>query len=243
MSRRRLLRGVMSLAAIGAVGGSVHAADEVPGKGTLKKGAVILFQGDSITDADRDDAVEAPNSSKALGKGYAMLSAGALLRAYSGMDLQVYNRGISGNKIPDLEARWQKDTIDLKPDLVSILIGVNDLWHTFAFGSKYKATLEDYDRGYRALIDRTRKALPGVRIVIGEPFTTRTSKEFAPLDGYRAAAKRIASDLSLDFVPYQSAFDEALKSAPAEFWLSDGIHPTPAGHALMVETWRKATGL
>jgi lysophospholipase L1-like esterase len=166
-----------------------------------------------------------------------------LLRAYPELGLQIHNRGISGNKVPDLAERWQKDALDLKPDILSILIGVNDLWHTFAFGNKYKGTVKDYDQGYRALLERTQKEIPGVRIVICEPFTTRTSKEFAPLADYRAVAKTIAKELSLTFVPYQSAFDAALKVAPAEFWLTDGVHPSVAGHALMVETWRKAVGI
>jgi lysophospholipase L1-like esterase len=243
MSRRHLLQGVISLSALGAMNASGQTGSGRLGKTGLKKGSVILFQGDSITDAGRDKKNEVANTEKALGKGYAMMAAGELFRAHSKLDLQIHNRGISGNKIPDLETRWQKDAIDLKPDILSILIGVNDLWHTFAFGNKYKGTIKDYETGYRALIERTQKEIRGVRIVICEPFTTRTSDDFKPLADYRAVAKKIAADMSLPFVPFQSAFDEALKAAPAEFWLTDGIHPSPAGHALMVETWRTAVGV
>jgi lysophospholipase L1-like esterase len=242
-SRRHLLQGIVSLGALGTLSGAAQTTGDRTGKGSLKKGTVILFQGDSITDAGRDKKIELPNSEKSLGMGYAMMAAGELFRACPDLDLQIHNRGISGNKIPDLEARWQKDAIDLKPDILSILIGVNDLWHTFAFGNKYKGTIEDYEKGYRALLERTQKEIPGVRIVICEPFTTRASDDFKPLAGYRAVAKKIAGDMSLTFVPFQSAFDEALKSAPAEFWLTDGIHPSPAGHALMVEAWRGAVGI
>jgi lysophospholipase L1-like esterase len=239
MSRRHLLQGVISLSALGAVGASAQTV----GKTSLRKDGVILFQGDSITDAGRDRKNEVPNTEKGLGKGYAMMAAGELFRAHPKLNLQIHNRGNSGNKIPDLEARWQKDAIDLKPDILSILIGVNDLWHTFAFGNKYKGTIKDYEKGYRALIERTQKEIRGVTLVICEPFTTRASEDFKPLAEYRAVAKKIASDLSLAFVPFQAAFDEAVKAAPAEFWLPDGIHPSPAGHALMVETWRLAAGV
>lgn len=243
MSRRHLLQGALSMGALGACGSHAHAAENSAVKLQLKKGSVILFQGDSITDADRDDKMDVANSEKSLGKGYAMMAAGELFRAHPELNLQIHNRGISGNKIPDLAARWDKDAIALKPDILSILIGVNDLWHTFAFGSKYKATAEDYEKGFRELIARSQKEIPGVKIVICEPFTTRTSDDFKPLADYRAIAQKIAKDLSLTFVPFQAAFDEAVKAAPAAFWLWDGIHPSPAGHALMVETWREAVGI
>lgn len=242
-SRRHVLQQVISLSALGAVSAFAKTTDKTPAKPALKKGAVILFQGDSITDAGRDKKIEVPNSEKSLGKGYAMMAAGELLRAYPGLDLQIHNRGISGNKIPDLEARWQKDAIDLKPDLLSILIGVNDLWHTFAFGNKYKGTIEDYEKGCRALLERTQKEIRGVTIVLCEPFTTRTDENFKPLADYREVVRKIAGDMSLSFVPFQAAFDEAVKAAPPQFWLPDGVHPSPAGHALMVETWRGAVGI
>lgn len=243
VSRRHLLQGALGLGALGALGGLAQAAGPAAGKIQLKQGSVILFQGDSITDAGRAKAVEKPNDEKSLGKGYAMMAAGELLRAYPELELQIHNRGISGHKIPDLAGRWDKDTIALKPDLLSILIGVNDLWHTFAFGNKYQATVADYERGYRALLERTQKEIAGVRIVICEPFTTRTSADFKPLADYRAVAQKLAREMSLTLVPFQAAFDEAIKAAPASFWLTDGIHPSVAGHALMVEVWRKAVGI
>jgi lysophospholipase L1-like esterase len=131
----------------------------------------------------------------------------------------------------------------LKPDVLSIMIGVNDLWHTFAFGSTYKGTIGDYETGYRALLERTQKEVPGVRIVICEPFTTRTSPEFKPLEQFRAVSKKLADEMHLAFVPFQSLFDEAIKAAPAEFWLGDGIHPSTAGHAIMARKWRQVVGI
>ncbi|HSP43456.1 MAG TPA: SGNH/GDSL hydrolase family protein, partial [Luteolibacter sp.] len=215
---------------------------EAPAKNklTLKKGAVIVFQGDSITDEGRKKEILLANDNKALGKGYAAMIAGQVLLAHPGMDLKCYNRGISGNKIPDLAERWEQDAVTLKPDILSILVGINDLWHTVAFGSKYKGTIDDYESGYRALIERSQKEIPGVRIVICEPFTLRDWPEFDP---YRARAGKLADEMNLTFVPFQSLFDEAVKSAPAEFWLWDGIHPTAAGHSIMANKWREVVGV
>ena len=241
--RRQILRGAASLAAFGAAASLTRAAEPSPGKPALKKGSVIVFQGDSITDEGRKKDILLPNDNKALGRGYAAMVSGHLLLANPGLELKCYNRGVSGNKIPDLAARWDQDVIALKPDLLSIMIGVNDLWHTFAFGSKYKATIEDYETGYRALIERTRKEVPGVAVVICEPFTTRTSPDFQPLARFREVSAKLAAEMNLPFVPFQSMFDEAVKAAPAEFWLWDGIHPSAAGHAIMAAKWREVVGV
>jgi lysophospholipase L1-like esterase len=243
VSRRSILRTAAALGALGAVGPVVRADVPSQSKITLRKGAVILFQGDSITDAGRKKEVLDPNNDKALGMGYAAMISGEILLAHNEMELKCYNRGISGNKIPDLTERWDQDAVALKPDILSIMIGVNDLWHTFAFGNKYKATIEDYETGYRALIERSQKEIPGVRIVICEPFTTRTSDDFKPLAQFRAVSKKLADEMKLTFVPFQSLFDEAVKAAPAEFWLWDGIHPSIAGHAIMARKWREVAGI
>lgn len=243
ISRRSVIQGLATLGALSALGASRSSAQGTAAPKAPAKGTVILFQGDSITDAGRKrDAVEA-NSERGLGKGYPALAAGELLGAYPEAELKVFNRGISGNKVPDLAARWQADAIDLKPDILSILVGVNDLWHTFAFNTNYKGTIETYESGFRDLLVRTQKDLPNTRIVICEPFTTRTSEDFKPLAGYRAAAAKLAGELKLTFVPFQSVFDKALKAAPAEFWLTDGVHPSSAGHALMCQAWREAVGI
>jgi lysophospholipase L1-like esterase len=243
VSRRSILRTAASLGALGTVGSAARAEVASHDKITLKKGAVVLFQGDSITDAGRKKEILDPNNGKALGTGYAAMISGGILLAHNDKELKCYNRGISGNKIPDLTERWDQDAVALKPDILSIMIGVNDLWHTFAFGSKYKATIDDYETGYRALIERSQKEIPGVRIVICEPFTTRTSPEFQPLAKFRAVSKKLADEMKLTFVPFQSLFDEAVKAAPAEFWLWDGIHPSTAGHAIMARKWREVVGI
>lgn len=243
-TRRQALKGIGVISALGALSSTGFAAtSKSVSKLKLKKGSVVVFQGDSITDAGRDKGIKEPNDVKALGNGYASMAAGGLLGQYADLGLKVYNRGISGNKLPDLAARWQKDVIDLKPDVLSILVGVNDLWHQFAFGSKYQATVKDYENGYRELIRQTQKEVPGVQIVIGEAFTTRDSENFKPLEDYAAVSKKLAVEFNLVFVPFDAVFKEATKAAPAKFWLRDGIHPSIPGHALMADAWRAATGI
>jgi lysophospholipase L1-like esterase len=211
-----------------------------PAHSLIGKQAVILFQGDSITDAGRSrEKAEIPNEQPGLGNGYAWLAAAELLTDRPNSGLKIFNRGISGNKVFQLAERWQADCLDLKPDVLSILIGVNDFWHTL--DGKYKGTVEVYERDFRALLERTRKALPKLKLVICEPFVLRcgavNEKWFPGFDAYRAAAKRVARDFRATFIPFQSMFDEAIKYAPAAHWAGDGVHPSAAGASLMAHAW------
>jgi lysophospholipase L1-like esterase len=229
-------------AASGATLSSAAAAELLPAKrgGMINKNSVILFQGDSITDAGRSrDRADVPNLQPGLGNGYAWLAASQLLVDYAGSGLKIYNRGISGHKVFQLAERWDKECIDMQPDVLSILIGVNDIWHMLS--GNYGGTLETYEKDYRALLARTRKALPKTKIIVCEPFVLRcgavTDKWFPLFDGYRAAAEKLAKETKASFVPFQAMFDEAVKYAPAEHWAADGVHPTPAGAALMAHYW------
>ena len=208
-------------------------------------GTVVLFQGDSITDAGRNRASADANSAGALGSGYPLLVASAVLAARPGGTLRFYNRGISGNKVPDLQQRWTTDTIDLKPDVLSILIGVNDFWHKLDHG--YNGTVQDYEQQYNALLDATREALPRVHLIVLEPFVLRTgavdARWFPEFDQRRAAAARVAARARATFVPLQTVFNQQSRSAPPEYWAADGVHPTPAGHAVIAEQWRRAAHL
>lgn len=207
--------------------------------------ATILFQGDSITDAGRDRKQGKPNDSRSLGRGYPMLIAGPLLRDYAAKGLTIYNRGISGHKVPDLAGRWQRDCIDLKPDVLSILIGVNDIWHKL--NGRYDGTVETYETGYKALLEETMEKLPETRIVVCEPFVLRCGAVgdhwFPEFTQRLEAARRVADQLSLERVAFQEMFDEAIKVAPPSYWAGDGVHPSLAGHALMAETWRKTLSI
>lgn len=211
----------------------------------LSKGETILFQGDSITDNGRDKGKEDnANDQSQIGRGYALFTAAKILASHPKKSLNIYNRGISGNKVFQLAERWDKDCIALKPDYVSILIGVNDFWHTKSHN--YKGTVEVYEADYRKLIERTKQELPGVKMIICEPFIIHGGsalddtweRDFAP---YREAAKRIARDYELTFVPFQAVFNEALTKVPADYWGPDGVHPSMAGAQLMAEAWLKAT--
>lgn len=143
--------------------------------------------------------------------------------------------------------RWDMDAIALQPDVLSILIGVNDYWHTL--NGSYKGTTETYNNDLRALLDYTKRKLPDTQLVLGEPFilkggTAIDEPRWLPMfNEYRIALKRIATDYQAIFVPYQSAFDEAMKIAPARYWSNDGVHPDLPGRQLMAATWLEATGL
>ncbi len=260
MNRRRFVTSSAGLLATSSVAGPTVAdtADFPPAASlpqpasqssplTLHHSDVVLFQGDSITDAKRNRRAQAiANDPRALGQGYARIIAGDLLAEHAKLDLQVFNRGISGNKIPDLDLRWQADTLALEPKVLSILIGVNDLWHKLS--GRYHGTATDYRTGFAALLAKTRQALPDVQLVICEPFVLRCgavdARWFPEFDERKAFAREVAEVAAATWVPFQEAFDHAVEAGSAlESLAEDGVHPTPAGHALMARTWREATGL
>lgn len=212
----------------------------------LKQGDLILFQGDSITDAGRDHKKMPANDAAAMGHGYPLFIAASLLERHPELGLNFYNRGISGNKVPDLYARWQTGCIALKPDVLSILVGVNDIWHKL--NGTYDGTVEIYETGFTSLLEKTRAALPDTRLVICEPFVLRcgavNNKWFPEFDERKAVAKRVAEAAGAIWVPFQDIFDAAVAEGTApEYWAADGVHPTMAGHMLMAKAWRDATGL
>lgn len=209
----------------------------------LMNGQTILFQGDSITDSGRNKEDNGYNTSRILGTGYPMLAGAAMLNDHASLALKVYNRGISGNKVFQLAERWDKDCLDLKPDILSILIGVNDIWHKL--NGNYNGTVDIYRKDYIDLLDRTKKALPKVQLIICEPFAVKgvkavDEKWYPEFYTYQAAAKEIAAMFGAIFIPYQSIYDEAQKYAPGSYWTGDGVHPSLAGAQLMAAAWLKA---
>jgi lysophospholipase L1-like esterase len=242
ISRRDFLAATATMAAasplpIGAI--------TTPAQAAVAKGSVVVFQGDSITDAGRNRDSAEPNAAGALGSGYPLLVASAVLAARPASGLRFFNRGISGNKVPDLQQRWTADTVNLHPDVLSILIGVNDFWHKLDHG--YNGTVQDYEQQYTALLAETRSALPRVHLIVLEPFVLRTgavdARWFPEFDQRRAAAARVATQARATFVPLQSIFNQRARTAPPEYWAADGVHPTPAGHAVIAEHWRRAARL
>jgi lysophospholipase L1-like esterase len=201
---------------------------------------LILFQGDSITNAFRKP--EEVCNAYQLGSGYAMLVAAQLLAARPRDHLRFTNRGVSGEGIQGLRKRWQADCLDLRPDVLSILVGINDAGPV---QPSPDTPPEEYEEHYRELLARTRDALPSVRLVLCEPFVLRVGDvtEAAPgtLSAYGEVVRRLATEFSAVFVPLQSVFADALKRAPAEYWSFDGIHPNAQGHWLIAEAWLQAT--
>lgn len=246
LSRRELLAaGATALGGTALAAGSVSAAEvRASDESIIGPGATVLFQGDSITDARRKRDYAKPNDAIGLGTGYAFLAATQLQLNHAGEDLQIYNRGISGHKVVNLAERWKRDCIDLKPDVVSILIGVNDIWHRLK--GKYDGTIETYRNDYHTLVEQTKAKLPNAKLVICEPFVLKVgavSDDWFPLfDEFRAAAKEVADKHADAWVPFQAMFNAAEKLAPATTWLRDGVHPAPAGAALMANAWLKAVG-
>lgn len=209
-------------------------------KQQLSDGDTILFQGDSITDWGRNHNAKEPNTTDMLGNGYTIFAAGELLFKHAEKNLKIYNRGISGNKVYQLAERWDTDCISLKPNLVSIHVGVNDFWHSLTSG--YKGTIETYIKDYTALLTRTQNALPGVKFVIGEPFALKGTKFvddkwYPTFLLFQKAAKDLAEQFDAPLIPLQKIFDKALEHGPANYWTTDGVHPSVAGSRLMAEGW------
>lgn len=198
----------------------------------------ILFQGDSITDAMRNREVE-----DWKGEGYPTLVTAKLGYEYPN-EYDFINRGISGNRVVDLLARVKSDMINLKPDYMSVLIGVNDVWHEVDWQNGVSASR--YEQIYTMLLEEVMESLPNLKVMILEPFVLKGEATEEKWDAFftevpkrAAAAKRIAEKFGFPFIPLQDKFDEAVKLAPASYWLRDGVHPTHAGHELIAREWIK----
>ncbi|MFI4861922.1 MAG: SGNH/GDSL hydrolase family protein [Phycisphaerales bacterium JB063] len=260
MTRREMLAATVTSAGAGAALAAAGCASLTPANADTKQGAgskpmidqlpdnaTILLQGDSITDAGRSRAAQdTANDFAMLGNGYAKLIAYHLLSRYPDKGLSIYNRGISGHKVPDLDARWDRDAIDLQPDLVSILIGVNDIWHKL--NGNYDGTAEQYGEQLAALLARTKDALPDAKLVVCEPFVLRCGAVndgwFPEFDERRALCKQAADQAGAVFVPFQSMFDHAVAAgSEPNVWAGDGVHPSGQGAALMAMRWMSETGL
>ena len=197
----------------------------------------IVFQGDSITDFGRNrEQQDNFNSPAQLGTGYVNLTASELLWRFPEDDLHIYNRGIGGHRVVDLYARWKIDTINLNPDIITILIGVNDFWHGELNGNNVE--IDRFETVYRMLLDWTFKACPKVKVILMAPFTVTglgpVTPEFAAeVAKYAQVVEKIAKDYDLPFIPLQKHFDDALKTMEPAYLAPDGIHPSPAGHTII----------
>ena len=200
----------------------------------------LLFIGDSITDCGRRDCAQS------LGCGYVRLVRDSLAARAPSTCPIVLNRGISGNKIPDLQKRWQRDVLDEAPDILSIYIGINDVWHGLLDGHQ-GCDIDAFLAGYRDILARTRSHLPACRLILCEP-----SVIWPPvhdhgndkLAAYVRAVHQMKQEFAADaLVPLHRAFNDARAARPDIAWTTDGVHPTTTGHMLIAQTWLAAVGI
>ena len=202
----------------------------------IEDGAVVLFQGDSITDADRyhnDDS--APGN---LGYGYAMMTSAWFSALYPEKAVRFINRGISGDRTVDLRERWQEDCLALRPTWISILIGVNDTWRRY--DSNDPTPVREYESAYRAILEQTSAKL-NARLILCEPFVLPVAEDRTTwredLDPKIAVVRRLAREFKALYVPLDGIFARAATQREPAFWASDGVHPTVEGHALIAQSW------
>lgn len=201
----------------------------------IEDDAVVLFQGDSVTDVGRkrDEGGD-------LGGGYAMMAASWFQALYPEKRVSFLNRGISGNRSADLCERWQRDCLDLKPTWISILIGINDTWRRY--DSNDPTSAQDFARSYRDILERTRAA-SDARLILCEPFVLPTPEDRVAwredLDPKIDVVRRLAREFNALLVPFDGLYAQASTLRESAFWAHDGVHPTLAGHALMAQAWLK----
>jgi acyl-CoA thioesterase-1 len=204
----------------------------------IENNAIVLFQGDSITDAGRSRTNDSD-----LGFGYAAIAAAWFSAAFPEKHVRFLNRGISGNRARDLRARWQRDCLDLHPTWVSIMIGINDTWRRY---DSHDPTLtQDYERDFDHICAQVCDKLRA-RLIIMEPFLLPIPIDRVAwredLDPKIAVARKLAREYQALYVPLDGLFASVATKEEMTFWLPDGVHPTTAGHALIAQTWLKSVG-
>jgi len=241
-TRRDFIKRASLLGAAALTVPAALSAFTLPEGGTTGDNYTFLFQGDSITDGNRSRNTD---WNHVLGHGYAYLIAARLWYEFPENGFHFFNRGISGNTVQDLQKRWAEDTLAIKPDLLSILVGVNETMHA-AYGDK-TYTPASYESDYRAMLTQTKQALPNVELVICEPFILPVGKVKEKWEDYQreitprqAIAKKLAAEFGAIFIPLQDSFNKAAaKYPPNEYWVWDGVHPMPNGHELFAREWIK----
>ncbi len=198
----------------------------------------ILFQGDSVTDSERSRGYD-----WRLGFGYVTMVAG-VLQADAPGEYEILNRAISGNRSVDLNARIKEDLINLKPDILSLLIGANDVWHELE--GKTGVSLKKSEKIIDLMLEEILESNPDMKIMLLEPFVLKGEASEKNWDVFRSrieelaeVTKKLAEKHNLAYLPLQKMFDEAAQKAPVECWLIDGVHPTAAGYELMKREWLK----
>ena len=200
----------------------------------------ILFFGDSITDASRNK--EADFNLNSYGLGYVRSVAGTLL-CEAPDQYEIINRGISGNRVVDLYSRIKIDCWNLEPDVLNILIGVNDVWHEVS--RKNGVELDRFENVYRMILEETKERLPNTKIILCEPFilkgraTEERYDEFLEVKKYAKVVKKLADEYGCYFLPLQEKVDAFAKKYGVEACLADGVHPAIGGAQLIANEWLK----
>lgn len=201
----------------------------------LPAGATVVFQGDSVTATDRGSG-----SGEELGNGYAKLSADLLRERHPHSRARFINRGVGGNRVTDLRARWDDDTLAHRPDLVSVMVGINETWRRYDADDPTPG--EAYEKDYRHLLARIRDELGGARLLLIEPFLVPVTAEQwnwrEDLDPRIHAVRRLAEEFDAALLAADGLLNQAARAAgSAEKVAGDGIHPTPLGHEVLARAW------
>jgi lysophospholipase L1-like esterase len=235
-------RDFLQFTAMAAAATAIQAGDQ-PGVIETEKSLVILFQGDSITDGNRGRSKD-PNH--IMGHGYAFSIASRVGADFAASNHIFYNRGISGNKVTDLQKRWQVDTLDIKPDVLSVLVGINDTAMLVSKPAVEDADIDLFETTYRDILEQSKRQNSDTLFVLCLPFVFAVGKVKDNWDKYSGIAARLTErikKLAVEFdavvVDFQGVFDKAARKAPIEYWIWDGIHPTVPGHELMAREWIK----
>jgi acyl-CoA thioesterase I len=201
----------------------------------IKESDTVLFTGDSITDSGRNRPDANP-----LGTGYPFIVGSRLQAKVKSPSLRIFNRGISGNRIYDLEARLEQDLLALQPTVVSILIGINDTWRRY--DRKMDSPIPEFKASYARILQRIHDVLEA-RVILLEPFLLHVPEDRAAwredLNPRIDAVRELAVEFKTELLPLDGIFAAAACQAPAAFWLPDGVHPSAAGHALIADAWMR----
>ena len=209
----------------------------------FENGARLLFQGDSITDMKWGRNQKDRNHY--LGHSYVFLLASRLGVDMADANLEFFNRGVSGNKVSDLRKRWQKDAIEINPDWLTVLIGVNDV----SQGRGQPVDLKKWEQDYRHILNQSRRANHKLNIVLMDPFVLRMTRLNSDdqwkywrgeIDKLGKIVVRLAKDFNAIHVETQKIFDQAASQVSPGNWIWDGVHPLPQGHELIARNWLQA---
>ncbi len=194
----------------------------------------IVFFGDSITDCDRDRG-----DLNSLGNGYVKILADKLRPIYPDTDIELINKGISGDRVQELLARVQTDVIDLNPDAVVIMIGINNVWHKFTHGKELD--LAEFEQDLKELITKLKAA--GIVVIFLEPFLLPAPDKLRMRKVFNEELKiidRVGEEMCDEFVAFDEMFNGLVESIPYTEYSLDGVHPTHRGSRLIANTAIKA---